>query len=615
MTDYRDPLLPAVRVKEETSSSSDSIETPSTLSSIDTEGGHSKHKVAAVWVKEKTKVAKTKTKKLLHIDNTNQQLNDDASHISEKIQQDPGFNPDATVNAESSTLGQIKDQLPDNRHDLKEIIRHPQKATQGKAERTLATSEQPYLSRSDDEEFLRTHEKLEQQSAALSDDQVKNDEPWGVTRKRFDELEESRESKKVAWTLSRYVHRARVLAPAEDSKFPVLSTCRWVSNDEPQGKYWSQWPRQTAVLLRQAWEHPPPIEEQQKEMKWDRDLLLQETERIVMASSSLQKRISRLRRLWQWEQPRRSAAWFAIWLVVWYNNCVFTSMFCILAYNIARSRGQPERIQMLKESHDRIGDENATPDTFGEMINRHGSSDWLEPMIENIGPIIQPQIKVLADWMEMFANFYEWKTTRATAVLLSVTVSAIAISTFLSTEFIVRISTLAMIVGFFIDRPISWRAPDYYSVVAPMHWIFWDIPTHIETSFKYLRGQAETMRADALNTNPSVSSTEISTAPPQDIFSTPCKWNDIAGHVIVTFSSVRFTRRSPDEVLWEYPFSYLLELQKGDGKTAIVKRTENFLELRFKHGDVAKVEKLEKKDELFNVIVAFSGLVWKQVDP
>lgn len=265
MTDYHNHLSPMVRVKEEpeTSSSSETIDTPSTLSSTDTDSSHAKHKEAAKWVKEKTKVAKTKTKKILHIDDTSQQVNDGPSDISEKIQQDPGFNPDATVNAESSTLGQIKDQLPDNRHDLKDILRHPQKATQGKAERTLATSEEPYLSRSDDEEFLRTHEKLEQQSAATPDGGFKIDQHRDVTRKQFDELEESRESKKVAWILSRYVHRARVLAPAEDSKFPVLSTCRWVSNDEPQGKKWSQLPHQTRLLLHRAWVDPPRTGEQQ----------------------------------------------------------------------------------------------------------------------------------------------------------------------------------------------------------------------------------------------------------------------------------------------------------------------------------------------------------------
>lgn len=130
-------------VVDETTSNSDTANTPSTLSSTELDSlsdGHSKHRDPAKWVKTKTRVAKTKTKKLLRIDNTKHQVQDDDSGIAAQIEDDPGFNPDATLNAESSTLGQLKDQLPDNAHELKDIIKHPQNATQGKVERTLATS-------------------------------------------------------------------------------------------------------------------------------------------------------------------------------------------------------------------------------------------------------------------------------------------------------------------------------------------------------------------------------------------------------------------------------------------------------------------------------------------
>jgi hypothetical protein len=189
------------------------IEVPSQTSSTDTEDAtdsQSKRQNATKWVKSVTKETKIKTRKLLRIDDTKQQLEDDHSGVSQKIQDDPGFNPEATLNAESSTLGQIKDQLPSNFHDLAHIIRHPQTATQGKAERTLATSEEPYLSRSDDEEFLRVHKILEDQGEAVANERPS--QHWDVTRQTFDAMEESRESKKVAWTLSRYVHRARVIS-------------------------------------------------------------------------------------------------------------------------------------------------------------------------------------------------------------------------------------------------------------------------------------------------------------------------------------------------------------------------------------------------------------------
>jgi hypothetical protein len=203
---------------------------------------------------------------------------------------------------------------------------------------------------------------------------------------------------------------------------------------------------------------------------------------------------------------------------------------------------------------------------------------------------------------------------------------------------------LMTILGFFSDRPISWRVPNYYRVVAPMHWIFWNIPTHIETSFKYLKGQAEKMRNSALEDSPTsvyenaaakfegdknlqAQSSPGTTIPDKtlsepidsrgsyNIFVTPCKWNDITGHIVITFTTIRFIRQFPRKDLWERPFTSLLEIKKGDGKTAIVKKTENFMVLTFKDGSVETVEKLEKKDELFNVIVAFSGVTWQQIDP
>jgi hypothetical protein len=607
--------------------------------------GSAGSKDATQWAKSVTKEVKLKARKLLRIDETKQQLRDDQGGVSRKIQDDPGFNPSETLNAESSTFSHLKDQLPGNFHDLAHIIRHPQHATQGKAERTLATSEEPYLSQSDDEQFLRAHRNLEEPTPALPDEDSDDDPDDGQRRnllkKTFDDLQESREAKRVAWTLTRYVHRARVVTP-EYYKFPVLSLFRWVDhNDEPQGYQWSQWFHHIRLLFRQAWVDSSSSEPPE-DSTWHRDLLLQQAERIVMASSPLQKRLSRLRRLWQWENPRKSGAWFAIWMIVWYNNRVFTFIYCIMAYTIARRQLEPERMRLLQESYDRVSDEDATPNTFGEMISRHGSSDWLEPMLEHVGPIIQPQFKDLADWMEVFINFYEWKTPRATAAILFVIGCAIAMATFLTTELNSRILTLIAIFGFFTDRPITSRFPNYHRVIAPMHWIFWDIPTHIETSFKYLQKQAEDMRNAALEADrsspdevpaskteqavngqaSSLLPTSIKDKLPKpsdtnssDIFATSCTWNTITGHIIITFTTIRFTRHFPKKELWNRPFTSLLEIKKGNGQTSIIKKTQNFLELTFKDGSVETLEQLKKKDEVFNVAVAFSGLTWQQIDP
>jgi hypothetical protein len=565
--------------------------------------GHPRHKEAAKLVKQVTKDAKLKAKRLLRIDDTKQQIQDDQNGVPQKIDDDPGFNPSKTLNAESSTLSHIKDQLPSSFHELVHIIRHPQDASQSKAEKQVATSEEPYLSRDEDAEFLRAYKNLEEQSDLPSDEYPENGQRWDVVKKTFDDLEESRERKKVAWTLSRYVHRARVVTP-EPYKFPVLSVCRWVDADgKPQGATWSQWPAQFRLLLEQgSVDAPGPTGLPAEKSTWNRDLLLQQAERVVMASGPMQKQLSCLRRLLQGENQENTLRWFAIWSAVWCSNRVFTFILCALAYAIAKRRQQPERMKTLQQSHDRIGDENATPDTFGEMINRHGDSDWFDPMIENFGPVVQPYIKELADWMEIFMNFYEWKTSRATGLILSALGFAIAMSTFLSTELIIRILTFVAIFGFFIDRPMARRFPNCYRVLAPMHWIFWDIPTHVETSFRYLRMQAEDMRKAALTT----SSTEIPQknltqnendplppSPPESpppkiqdptpIFATPCTYNTTPGHLILTLTTIRFMRHFPKKLLWERPLTSILELKKGDGKTAVVKKSQNFLEVVFRN--------------------------------
>ena len=593
--------------------------------------------------KETVKDAKLKAKRLLRIDETKQSLREDENGAPSKIDHNPAFNPSLTLNAESSTLGHIKDQLPGSMQELAHTIRHPRSATKGKASDTMATSEEPYISRSDDEDLLKSHKMLEQAESSRDDDSESEEQydDWKIT---IDELEESRERKKVAWTLSRYIHRARVVMPGL-STFPVLSSCRWVDRDgKPQGQQWAQWLDHIRDLLDRSWNDQTSAGSDEKPV-WDQDLLLQQVERIVMASSPWQNWLLRVGQLWRWDNTWKTGTWFAIWLLVWYYNRIFTFTYGYVIFNVIQHRLGPERREALQESHARVSDEDATPNTFGEMISRHGSSGWLDPMLEYVGPVIQPQIKDLADWMEVFMNFYEWKTPRATIVTLFSLGSLITLATFASTDFNLRITTLMAILMFFMHRPVSSRYPNYLQLLAPLHWIFWGIPTHSETSFRYLRIQAEEMRGAALKRNPNLaiekpdaSPVYVQSGPPlaspirsmedkptlnhtrsmtkptnSDIFATACKWHEIKGSVVISFNDIRFVRSFPKHEMWHRQFHELMEIKKGNGQTSIIKKHQNFLELYFEDGSTEKLESLKKKDELFNIIIAFSGLTWQQI--
>jgi len=264
----------------------------------------------------------------------------------------------------------------------------------------------------------------------------------------------------------------------------------------------------------------------------------------------------------------------------------------------------------------------------------------VDPLIDSVGPLLQPQIKDIADWMEALLNFHDWKTARTTNAISIFFAILIASSLFTSTEICVRAMTAISILTFFFHRPILSRYPRFYLIFAPVHWIFWDIPTHMESSFRYLRLQANTIRNTAFEANPALApglhpdlrldkieadiktpaqveptlqDGLVSTPAASDILVARCKLGSTSGTLVINFDHIRFVKHFPREELWKRTFDELLEVKKGNGQTSVDKNAENTIELLFKDGYKEKIEELQSKDEVFNVIVAFSGLAWLQL--
>lgn len=584
------------------------------------------------------KRTKSKFKKALRIDETKDRLKSSQDGVLGKIKNEAGFNVSNTLHAESSTIGQIKEHLPHSAHELAHTVRHPHEVATEKASQTLATSKEPYLSRDDDELLVRANEKL-QQAEVAQDVGPEHEEHIRELKAIVDDVEEGREGERAAWTSSRYIHRARVIGQGQ-FKFPVLSSCRWVDiHDAPQGHRWSQWSDHVQLLVYHLWVESL-VDDRKNEPVLDRGLLLQQFERIVRASNPWQEWLSRLRRLSRWDNTRTTATWFALWLALWYCNRVATFIYCYFGYCIAYHKRGPERRRALQQSHDRACDADATANTLGELISRHGTKDWLDPMLEAFGPAIQPRLTGLADWMEVFENFYEWKSPQNALALLLFPAICITLATFTSTEFSVRVAQLTVILFFFLDQPLTFRYPRYAQVLAPFHWIFWDIPTHSETSFRHMRTQAEVIREAACGQTPdppeksqsSVSEngadgpilpspvkprdrkdsiTDSTEAARPNVFATGCRWRKHTGNIILGFDDIRFVRSFPKKEMWRRPFNELAEIMKGNGESSIIKGTQDHLQLRFADGNTEVLEELKKKDELFNIIIAFSRLTWQ----
>ena len=118
--------------------------------------------------------------------------------------------------------------------------------------------------------------------------------------------------------------------------------------------------------------------------------------------------------------------------------------------------------------------------------------------MEDLGPYVQLQLGDMANMLEVFSNFYHWKYPRKTYATLSFFSSCLLVSLFTDMAFCMKIVWFIMGGSFFLCWPISSLYPKYRYLVSPFKWILWDIPTHAEWSFQYLRRQAQKAREDLI---------------------------------------------------------------------------------------------------------------------
>jgi hypothetical protein len=572
--------------------------------------------VAKQRLKEIAREAKRTTKKVLHIDSAREQIEHGPEVVSHAVPDDIGLNPSKTLDVEASTVKQIKNNLPKphSAKELKEIIRHPKTAGEEQTAETLAFSENPNISRDEDDELIKAHEQTK--AIALSDTKDFGAEEDVSLHESINMMEHDRQQKTAAWISSRYVHCGRVL-PGQQYKFPFLSSCRWVDESgEPQGVRWSQLFDQLLSLIKNIPQKPQRNRQsgnshEAKQGEYDEDVLLQEIERIIISSSPVQRWLSDIRKMRNWRNPSITAQWFATWLAVWSCNRVFTFVYCYGAYRALQTRTSFDKRESLKDAHERAMDDDEMNNTLSEKISHFGSSKWLKPTIGAVAPVLQPKLRSVADWLEIMMNYQERKTDRATRSIFAVLGGAILISSILSTEFCLRMLTLVLILFFFLDKPLSGRYPEYRQVLVPLHWVLWDVPTNTEVSFGYLRQQAQGIRR-RLKSDKTIEHGTADATADIELFAAKCSWNDISGEIVLTATDVCFMRSAPRKEMWRRRFEDIVELKKGDGRTSLLHRTVHVAELRFRDGSVELLKHLKKNDTLFNVVFAFSEMQWRQ---
>lgn len=378
-------------------------------------------------------------------------------------------------------------------------IAHPKSAIKKQAKKKTAKQlsdvQRPCLSKDADLEYLEAHEDLRRaedrhdSASAEADINEEHDRLIENQRGKIEEMEKYRETMQVVWTTSRHVHRVRVV-PKGQIAFPSTDQfALWDSNEHVAPFEWLRWFGHYLVYFTQDFTAQYLAEPE--DLSFDQDAMRHCIERILTASGPLQAYLMSARSLSRWDNPRRTAKWFAIYLVCWYSNHIVSFLYAYILYIVLRNRFQPHSVESLQTSMQRTRDAQSKSHKIRELMDRHGDSDWVEPLIEDIGPRMQLQLGDAADFLEILYNFYSWKSPRKTWATLAFFTVCLLISLFADMAYCMKIVWFIVGGNFFLCFPIASHYPKYRFLVSSLRWVFWDIPTLPEWSFQYLRRQAQ----------------------------------------------------------------------------------------------------------------------------
>ncbi|KAL2037723.1 hypothetical protein N7G274_009448 [Stereocaulon virgatum] len=617
-----------------------------------------------------TSRTKAKTKKILRIKSTN-----DADSEPEEdgplgtLEHNPAFNPSVLQKRRHFRPGKTAVKAIEAIQTIGNAVVHPKDGIKQGLIRTtagqLSKAERPYLSQKSNLEFLQAHDDLQQAESASSSRQGMSDEEQDTLvasrRDRIEEMEAHRESLQAAWTTSRHVRRVRVV-PKRHVKFP--DKAYFVKRDENGnvlGYDWLSWLGYNLIYYTQ--DFSTQYIDDFDELPFDIDSSRHYLERLLIASAPWQSWAMSVRAVYRWEDPKVTGRWLALYLFIWYTEHEMSFLYCYIIYIVLKNRYAPSSVESLRESMRKAMDSRSTASRFGELIDKHGRNDWLEPVIDHLGPYIQLQLGDMANMLEVFSNFYHWKSPRKTIASLFFFASCALVSTCADMGFSMKIFWFISGGTFFLCWPISSLYPKYRYLVSPFKWMLWDIPTHAEWSFQYLRRQAQITREEFIKrrveegysqelANPTVerysgrmtktvpkirvendeseetdteadaddegwysASSSTSVLEASDIRSFRAHYAGTIGRLVIFSKGIRYVRSVPmKKELWRHDFLELAEMRKVEGSAlSKVVSSPDQLEIKLTDESKLKIEGMKERDEAFNTIIAFSSLQWQSL--
>lgn len=186
--------------------------------------------------------------------------------------------------------------------------------------------------------------------------------------------------------------------------------------------------------------------------------------------------------------------------------------------------------------------------------------------------------------------------------------------------------------SFFICWPIASRFPKYRFLVDPFKWIYWDIPTHAEASLLDLRKRAALQQMDVdegrakkatsidgqMNGHDKDAERRRNSSADTEVFKFRVFSHGVSGRLVITRTNITFSRMR--RKAWSIAYPQLFEMRK-DVAAATSKTNslgqDSFRIIFFYRDDDGQVCERHvdaeegKRDEIFSIILGWSGLYWK----
>ncbi|CAO1623352.1 unnamed protein product [Parajaminaea phylloscopi] len=197
-----------------------------------------------------------------------------------------------------------------------------------------------------------------------------------------------------------------------------------------------------------------------------------------------------IRRLYRWDNPRRTATAAMIYFILWWTDLLPTAFFLTLMFYILQFRFFPPEASYLHEQVRARMARGVEADRLAERLRRRSRLDILEiyrRFTLKYGSAVQLAAGDIADFHEKVKNLILWRNPPATWRTFTFFAVITGIVTFLPAYYIWKAGFFFLGFTFFCLLPLQSHYPRYRRPLSPIWWALWGAPTDAQFAIQLLR--------------------------------------------------------------------------------------------------------------------------------